>query len=189
MSVSAAHSHASPPPSPSPLPLSTYAPLSHSELEGAGLLGLPYAFRLAGWGALACLLLVGTMAGFTGFALAMCMYDGSGRRVRQSYAAVGKACYGAAGERAVVVVQMLNLVSVGVVYLVLLGETMSSVGLPILRPGETQSPDGAWAWLPLADQRLWTLTATAAVFPTVHLGGYKKLSFMSGVDLDFTRGI
>ena len=123
------------------------------------------------------------MAGFTGFALAMCMYDGSGRRVRQSYAAVGKACYGAAGERAVVVVQMLNLVSVGVVYLVLLGETMSSVGLPILRPGETQSPDGAWAWLPLADRRLWTLTATAAVFPTVHLGGYKKLSFMSALGL------
>ena len=152
-----------------------------NELEGAGILGLSFAISLAGWGALGCLLLVGSMAAFTGWCLAMCMYEpDTGRRVRQSYAAAGRAAFGSKGERAVVVVQMLNLVSVGVVYLVLIAETMH-VLLPILRPEEAASD--SWAWLAMADRRLWTLTATAAVLPSVHVGGYKKLWLMSALGL------
>ena len=79
-----------------------------NELEGAGLLGLPYALRLCGWVSLACLLGVGALAAFTGYLLAMCMYEpravgqpvvSAGRRVRDSYAAVGEACAGRAGGR------------------------------------------------------------------------------------------
>ena len=154
-----------------------------NELEGAGLLGLPYALRLCGWGSLACLGAVGAMAGFTGNLLAMCMYDpapsggggGGGaarrKRARDSYAAVGGACFGARGERGVRLVQMANLVSVGVVYLVLVGSSMQ-----ILAP--LGIGHGA-----LADRRAWSALATLAVLPTVHLGGYKKLAAMSALGL------
>jgi hypothetical protein len=44
-----------------------------NELEGSGLLGLPYALSICGWGSVGCLIAVGIMAGFTGYALAKCM--------------------------------------------------------------------------------------------------------------------
>lgn len=66
---------------------------------------------------------------FTGWALAHCMYTypptGKRQRVRDNYSSVGKACYGPNGERAVKYVQMANLTSVGIVYLVLVASTMS----------------------------------------------------------------
>ena len=86
-----------------------------NELEGAGLLGLPYAISLAGWGAIGCLIFVGIMAGFTGYCLAMCMYDENHKRVRQTYKSIGLEVFGKAGERMVVAVQMANLTSVGIV--------------------------------------------------------------------------
>ena len=46
-----------------------------NELEGAGLLGLPYATKLCGWISLGMMGVVGLVAGFTGYLLAMCMYD------------------------------------------------------------------------------------------------------------------
>ena len=79
-----------------------------NELEGSGLLGMPYALRLGGWASIPCLGAVGGMAGFTGWALAKCMYDENGERVRDSYRGVGEACFGRAGDRAVVAVQMAN---------------------------------------------------------------------------------
>lgn len=74
-----------------------------NELEGSGLLGLPYAVRLCGWGAFACLGVVGVLAGFTGYLLAMCMYSDAGfrTRVRDTYHGVGEACYGATGSNVV----------------------------------------------------------------------------------------
>ena len=100
-----------------------------NELEGAGLLGMPYAIKLGGYYSLCCLGFVGALAGFTGWALAHCMYTysptGKRRRVRDNYSSVGKACYGPKGERAVKYVQMVNLTSVGIVYLVLVASTMS----------------------------------------------------------------
>ena len=137
-----------------------------NELEGSGLLGLPYAIALAGWGAVGCLVVVGTMAAFTGWCLARCMYDpNTHERVRSTYKSVGEACFGERGGRAVVIVQMLNLCSVGVVYLVLMSETLSELA-PICN-----------------DRRVWAGICTAAVLPTVHIGGYKKLSVMSYLGL------
>ena len=47
---------------------------------------LPYAMLLGGpAGCLGCMLLAGAMAGFTGYALAECMYDETGKRVRTRY--------------------------------------------------------------------------------------------------------
>jgi hypothetical protein len=87
-----------------------------NELEGAGILGLPYALRLCGWVSLLCLGTVGIMAGYTGYLLAMCMHDPeTGKRVRTSYAAVGAAAFGRGGDILVKVVQMSNLLAVGVV--------------------------------------------------------------------------
>jgi vesicular inhibitory amino acid transporter len=61
--------------------------------------------------------------------------------------------------------QMANLVSVGIVYLVLVGSTMN-----ILCPLDHGSTNG---------RRIWTAATTAVVLPTVHIGGYKKLSVLS----------
>ena len=71
---------------------------------------------------------------------------------------------GRAGERGVKLVQMCNLVAVGVVYLVLIGASMD-----ILAPLHHVLPpqfSGS-----LAGRRVWTAIATAAAIPTVHIGG------------------
>jgi vesicular inhibitory amino acid transporter len=144
-----------------------------NELEGQGLLGLSYTYVYSGWASVGCLLLCGGMAGFTGYALAMCMYDEHGVRVRDTYAAAGRACFGRAGARAVLVTQMTNLMCVCVVYLVLIGSTLDSVHKLV------DDDDDAWQWLPHANQRIWTALATVAALPTVHVGGYKNVSWLS----------
>ena len=60
---------------------------------------------------------VGVIAGFTGYLLAMCMYDSvprgssralaAGRRLRDSYAGVGAASFGETGRKFVRAVQVL----------------------------------------------------------------------------------
>jgi len=142
-----------------------------NELEGAGLLGMPFVILLGGWASLPLLAFVGLLAGFTGWCLAACMYDPNGRRARESYAELGGACYGNAGARAVLWVQMINLCSVGVVYLVLIASCMHGLW-PLVRQSD-------YPGIPSADHRLYTLIATACVLPTVHIGGYRKLSVLS----------
>ena len=144
-----------------------------NELEGAGLLGMAYTFALAGWASVGCLVVCGMMAGYTGHCLAMCMYDGKGVRVRDTYRAVGHACFGPWCELSVLVVQMTNLVSVGIVYLVLIGSTLDSVYALV------DQQDPAWSWLANAGRRVWSALATLAVLPTVHIGGYRKVSALS----------
>ena len=155
-----------------------------NELEGTGLLGLPYTFRLGGWASAACMVLCGTMAGFTGYCIAMCMYDEKGVRVRATYRSVGLACFGRAGERTVFLMQMTNLVCVGVVFLVLIGSTLHSAHQLI--GDESGSGDGASGSASIlgltisrADRRLWTALATCAALPTVHIGGFRKLAYLS----------
>ena len=149
-----------------------------NELEGAGLLGMPYAVKLGGCYALPCLGIVGILSGFTGWALANCMYivtkTGEKVRARDNYAAVGGAVYGGSGTRAVKLCQCVNLTSVGIVYLVLVASTMADL-LPLSQHSSFLSD------LPLShiDTRLYACIATVLVIPTVHIGGYKKLSFMS----------
>ena len=140
-----------------------------NELEGAGLLGLPYAVLLGGWASIPILIVVGMMACFTGYCLAMCMYDESGKRVRSNYPSAGRAAFGPAGERLVVCIQVANLLSVCIVYLVLIGSTMD-----VLCSIE-------WSWL--ASKRIWTLIAVLTVLPTVHIGGYRKLSALSALGI------
>merc|ERR1712153_186459 len=143
-----------------------------NELEGSGLLGLPYGVRLIGWSAIGCMAVAGSMAGMTGYLIAGCMVDSDGARVRSSYPEVGKACYGARGEQFVALVQTSNLLCVGVVYLVLLGQTMNSVY------SITDS-----VVISHFDQRSWTLIATVCVLPTVHLGGYGHLTLLSALGI------
>jgi vesicular inhibitory amino acid transporter len=140
-----------------------------NELEGAGLLGLPYAVLLGGWASIPLLIVVGMMAGYTGYCLAMCMYDESGKRVRSNYPSAGRAAFGPTGERLVVCIQVANLLSVCIVYLVLVGSTMDVL----------YSID--WWWL--ASRKVWTMIAVVAVLPTVHIGGYRKLSALSALGI------
>jgi len=146
-----------------------------NELEGQGLLGLPYAASLVGITASATsLLLVGALAAFTGYLINGCMYDSieTTKRVRvsSSYAELGRRTFGLRGERFVMIIQMTNLSFVGVVYLVLMGNALHNV-YTILTNDDT------------SDRRLWIAFSTLAAFPTVHLGGYKKIYLLSFVGL------
>jgi len=67
-----------------------------------------------------------TIASWLDFSFAR--YDPeSGQRIRDTYASIGKACFGVAGERLVLTVQMTNLVFVGIVYLVLMSSALHSL--------------------------------------------------------------
>jgi len=39
--------------------------------------------------------------------------------------------------------------------------------------------DPNWSWLPMANRRIWTALATLLALPTVHIGGYRKISILS----------
>ena len=145
-----------------------------NELEGQGLLGLPYAAVLVGLiPASISLLVVGTLAAFTGYLINGCMYDSTDMnkrtRVSSSYADLARRTFGTRGETFLTIVQMTNLMFVGVVYLVLMGNALHNV-YTILDND-------------MNDRRLWIAISTLAAFPTVHLGGYKKIAFLSFVGL------
>ena len=145
-----------------------------NELEGQGLLGLPYAATLVGVvPASVSLVLVGAFAAFTGYLINGCMYDSTDTnkrtRVSSSYADLAKRTFGSSGERFCTVVQMTNLSFVGVVYLVLMGNALHNV-YSVLDDD-------------MNDRRLWIAISTLAAFPTVHLGGYKKISLLSFIGL------
>ena len=94
-----------------------------NELEGQGLLGLPYAASLIGYEAAAStLVFVGLLAAYTGYLINGCMYDStdvkSRNRVSSSYSDLGRRTFGKWGELIVMFVQMTNLCFVGVVYIV-----------------------------------------------------------------------
>ena len=163
-----------------------------NELEGAGLLGMPYAVGLVGGaaGGALCILGVGAAAGFTGVLLSRCMYapreslrqqDGAGDlspgRVRDSYAAVGGACFGARGRAFVLSAQMLNLNLVASSYLVLMGSCLSFV----LPPPQQLLLGSEWGGVD--STRAWTAVAALACLPTVHLGGYKRLTALSALGI------
>ena len=178
-----------------------------NELEGAGLLGMPYAVGLVGGagGGAACIACVGAAAGFTGVLLSRCMYEprdaaagaaagsgsggragdgeldpgrrrstGPGERVRDSYAAVGGACFGSRGHTLVLGVQMLNLNLVASSYLVLMGSCLSFV-----LPPPQQLLGWGWGGGTDVSARAWTIVSMVVCLPTVHLGGYKRLAALS----------
>ena len=145
-----------------------------NELEGQGLLGLPYAATLVGVvPASVSLVVVGAFAAFTGYLINGCMYDSTDTnkrtRVSSSYADLAKRTFGSSGETFCTVVQMTNLSFVGVVYLVLMGNALHNV-YSVLDDD-------------MNDRRLWIAISTLAAFPTVHLGGYKKISLLSFIGL------
>ena len=145
-----------------------------NELEGQGLLGLPYAASIVGVvPASVSLVLVGAFAAFTGYLINGCMYDSTDTnkrtRVSSSYADLARRTFGSSGERFCTLVQMTNLSFVGVVYLVLMGNALHNV-YSVLDDD-------------MNDRRLWIAISTLAAFPTVHLGGYKKISLLSFIGL------
>ena len=156
------------------------------------MLGMPYAVGLVGGapGGAACILGVGAAAGFTGVLLSRCMYapreprgegEGAGGlapgRVRDSYAAVGGACFGPRGRALVLCAQMLNLNLVASSYLVLMGSCLSFV----LPPPQRLLLGAEWGGA--HGTRAWTAVAALACLPTVHLGGYKRLTVLSALGI------
>ena len=101
------------------------------------------------------------------------MYDSTDTnkrtRVSSSYADLAKRTFGSSGER--VLHRGANDQSkfCGCVYLVLMGNALHNV-YSVLDDD-------------MNDRRLWIAISTLAAFPTVHLGGYKKISLLSFIGL------
>jgi vesicular inhibitory amino acid transporter len=143
-----------------------------NELEGTGLLGLPYAIKLGGWGAVACMAVAGCLAAYTGVILCASMYDDRGRRVCMSYGDLGAHHFGARGGAFVLWMQRFNMLMVGVVFLVLIGSTLQSA-YPLF-----DGPDSS-SIISSLGVRAYSAAATVLVLPTVHIGGFQSLAHLS----------
>jgi vesicular inhibitory amino acid transporter len=144
-----------------------------NELEGLGLLGLPYAIRLVGVvGGTLCMACAGLLATATGVFIAKSMYDKDGSRICSSYGDLGEVYFGKRGRLLVELVQQTNLLMVGIVFLVLIGSTL-----------DTAFPNAIGADELFNGARLWKAIATVIVLPTVHLGGLSRIALLSYVSI------
>ncbi|KAK3751810.1 hypothetical protein QZH41_013280, partial [Actinostola sp. cb2023] len=148
-------------------------------VEGAGVLGLPYAVKEGGIVVLLGLAVLAIISNYTGQILISCLYDTEKQsdekadggteektlkiRVRGTYEEVGRACFPRFGGKVVVVVQILELVFVSTLYLVLSGSLMSHT-FP-------NSP---------ISERGWIAIGALVVLPTVFL---KQLSHVAWLSL------
>jgi amino acid permease len=82
----------------------------YNQLEGLGLLAIPYVLRIGGWGALIVGVVVVFWSWFAGILLTRSLYDGSGKRVRTSYVEIASDCFGTRGRVAVAAFQFSNLI-------------------------------------------------------------------------------
>ena len=136
------------------------------EIEGTGLLGLPYVIAHSGLVAIAALLVIPFIAYYTGAILIDCLYEkneaGERVRIRSNYRELGKACWPRFGGAIVTVVQLIELILLASLYLVL----CASLSMNIF-------PE-----LPLFTE-VWMLIAAAVVFPSIFLKNFSQVAWLS----------
>ena len=126
-----------------------------NQVEGLGLLGIPFTFRLGGLSTALILTLVCAASCSTGCLLSRCLYDPHGNRVRGSY---GEIALAAGGVRAHVIVKMFmisSLLGVITVYIILIAASLDPVA-KLVHHGFSLSKGYS------------TILATGACFPLVH---------------------
>lgn len=137
-----------------------------SDMEGTGLLGLPYVIAHIGLAAIVALLLVPFIAFYTGAILIDCLYEknhaGERVRCRSNYRELGEACWPRFGGAIVAAVQLIDLFLLASLYLVLCASLSSSIF-----PG-----------LPLSD-KVWMLIAAVIGLPTIFLKNLSQVAWLS----------
>ena len=137
-----------------------------SDIEGTGLLALPYVIAQSGLLAIAAIAVVPFMAFYTGTILIDCLYDkndtGERVRVRSNYKQLGEACSPRFGGTIVSAIQLLELFLLASLYLVLFASLSTGI-----------FPD-----LPLSD-KVWMLIAAALGLPTLFVKNLSQVAWMS----------
>jgi vesicular inhibitory amino acid transporter len=138
----------------------------YNQIEGLGLLAIPYVFRLGGWGAPMIGGIVVIWSWISGTLLARSLYDGAGRRVRTSYVDIAAACFGATGRNVVATFQFTVLLGVTTLYLVLIAASLQNlVGIELHSQALTKA---AYSGL-----------ATLLAFPLVHVQNLSYVAYLS----------
>lgn len=138
------------------------------DVEGTGLLGLPFAVLNGGVAALAALIVVPVICCYTGTIMIQCLYGDSstpgGRkpRLRSSIEELGEACWPGIGRKVVLALQNTELLMLSASYLVLCG-TFVDYAFPTLR----------------FTKILWSCIGAAVVLPTVFLKSLSNVAWLS----------
>ena len=99
-----------------------------NQLEGLGLLGVPYAFKVGEWWTVLLLLLTAIFSNTTGKLLSRSLYDVQGRRVRKSYHEAAEAAFQSASAKLVVAaIQLIGLIGVAITFIVLIASSIVDV--------------------------------------------------------------
>ena len=137
-----------------------------SDIEGTGLLALPYVIAQSGLVAIAAMAVVPFIAFYTGTILIDCLYDkndtGERVRVRSNYKQLGEACSPRFGGTIVSAIQLVDLFLLASLYLVLCASLSTGI-----------FPD-----LPLSD-KVWMLIAAALGLPTLFVKNLSQVAWMS----------
>ena len=137
-----------------------------SDIEGTGLLALPYVIAQSGLVAIGAMAAVPFIAFYTGTILIDCLYDkndtGERVRVRSNYKQLGEACSPRFGGTIVSAIQLVDLLLLASLYLVLCASLSTGI-----------FPD-----LPLSD-KVWMLIAAALGLPTLFVKNLSQVAWMS----------
>lgn len=138
------------------------------DVEGTGLLGLPYAVLNGGVASLAALVIVPVICCYTGIIMVQCLYGERsvpGRpkpRLRSSIEELGEACWPGVGRKVVLALQNTELLMLSSSYLVLCGSFL----------------DYAFPALPLT-KIVWSCIGAAVVLPTVFIKSFSNVAWLS----------
>lgn len=134
-------------------------------IEGVGLLSLPYALLEGGISSLVALVIVPIICYYTGRVLIKCLYqdqNGVKTRVYSSVEDLGEACWPKYGKKVIITLQNVCLVMVSTSYLVLNGSFLVHA-FPTLQLTE----------------RMWIIVGAAVGFPTIFIKSLSKIAWIS----------
>lgn len=138
------------------------------DVEGTGLLGLPYAVLNGGVTALAALVIVPVICCYTGSIMVQCLYEERSSpsrpkvRLRTSIEELGEACWPGVGRKVVLVLQNTELLMLSASYLVLCGSFL----------------DYAFPAVPLTKVD-WSCIGAAVLLPTVFIKSLSNVAWLS----------
>ena len=99
-----------------------------NQLEGLGLLGVPYAFKVGEWWTVLLLIVTAIFSNMTGKLLSRSLYDEFGVRVRKSYHEAAEAAFQSSSAKLVVAtIQLVGLVGVAITFIVLIASSIVDV--------------------------------------------------------------
>ena len=137
-----------------------------SDIEGTGLLALPYVIAQSGLVAIAALVIIPFIAYYTGAILIDCLYEsneaGERVRVRSNYKELGQACSSRFGGIIATAVQLIELFLLASLYLVLCASLVIAT----------------FPELPLSE-KVWMVIAAAVGLPAIFVKNLSQVAWMS----------